>query len=102
MNRKQIVAIILAKNEDLFIKNVLGNILEFSDRIYVADHHSTDNTPQIIRELAAEHNKIEYRCVDHTSESHDMIADYGGTDTWMVGVDGDEVYDPEGLMHLRE
>jgi len=102
MNRKQIVAIVLIKNEDLFIKKVLENILVFCDRVYVADNRSTDQTPQIIKGLAEQHGKIEYRCVDHIPESHDMIADYAGTETWMIGVDGDEVYDPEGLRHLRE
>lgn len=102
MNRKRVVAIVLVKNEDLFIKKVLENILVFCDRIHVADHRSTDNTPQIIKALAAEHPRIEYRRVDHPSESHDMIAGYAGTETWMIGVDGDEVYDPVGLRHLRE
>jgi len=102
MSRKQIIAIVLVKNEDLFIKKVLENIFGFCDRIHVADHRSTDRTPQIIQSLAAEYNQIEYRRVDHPSESHDMIAGYAGTETWMFGVDGDEVYDPEGLMHLRE
>jgi glycosyltransferase involved in cell wall biosynthesis len=102
VSRKQIVAIMLVKNEDLFIKTVLENILAFCDRIHVADHRSTDKTPQIIKGLAAEHPRIEYRCVDHVSESHDMIAGYAGTNTWMMGVDGDEVYDPEGLKRFRE
>lgn len=102
MSRKQIVAIILVKNEDLFIKTVLENILVFCDRIHVADHRSTDKTPQIIKRLAAEHPRIEYRCVDRVSESHDMISDYAGTNTWVIGVDGDEVYDPQGLKRLRE
>jgi glycosyltransferase involved in cell wall biosynthesis len=102
MSRKQIVAIVLVKNEDLFIKTVLENILVFCDRVHVADHRSTDKTPQIIKELASEHPWIEYRCVDHVSESHDMIADYAGTDTWVMGVDGDEVYDPQGLKRFRK
>lgn len=102
MNPKQIAAIVLVKNEDLFIKNVLENILAFCDQIHVADHCSTDNTPQIVKGLAAKHTKIKYRCVDHIPDSHDMIAGYAGTDTWVIGVDGDEVYDPEGLKHLRE
>ncbi len=102
MSRKQIVAIMLVKNEDLFIKKVLENILVFCDRIHVADHNSTDKTPQIIKTLAAQHLRIDYRCVDHVSESHDMIADYAGTNTFVIGVDGDEVYDPQGLIRFRE
>lgn len=102
MKRKQIVAIVLVKNEDLFIKKVLENILFFCDRILVADHHSTDKTSKIVKELTAEHSIIEYRRVDDPSESHDMIEHYAGTETWVIGVDGDEVYDPEGLSRLRE
>lgn len=102
MSCKKIVAIMLVKNEDLFIKTVLENILGFCDQIHVADNRSTDKTPQIIKELAAEYPKIDYRRVDNVSESHDMIEGYAGTDTWMMGVDGDEVYDPEGLKRFRE
>jgi glycosyltransferase involved in cell wall biosynthesis len=102
MTCKQIAAVVLVKNEDLFIRAVLENILAFCDRIHVADHHSIDKTPEIIKTLAAEHPRIEYRCVDSVSESHDMIAHYAGTDTWVMGVDGDEVYDPQGLKRFRE
>jgi glycosyltransferase involved in cell wall biosynthesis len=97
----QIVAIVLIRNEDLFIERVIRNVLDFCDRIYVADHRSTDGTPGIVRRLAAEHPKVQYRVVDHPSESHDMITGYAGTPTWVMGVDGDEVYDPERLGRLR-
>jgi glycosyltransferase involved in cell wall biosynthesis len=97
----RIVAVVLIRNEDLYIEAVIRNVLDFCDRIHVADHGSTDGTPGIVKRLAAEHPKVEYRLVDHPSESHDMIAGYAGTPTWVMGVDGDEVYDPEGLGRLR-
>jgi glycosyltransferase involved in cell wall biosynthesis len=101
MNPPQIIGIVLIKNEDLFIETVLRNILDFCDRIFVADHHSTDLTPEIVRRLAAAEPKIDYRVVNHTSESHELIADFANGQNWVVGVDGDEVYDPEGLRRLR-
>jgi len=101
MNPPQIIGIVLIKNEDLFIETVLRNILDFCDRIFVADHHSTDLTPEIVRRLAAAEPKIDYRVVDHASESHELIADFANGQNWVVGVDGDEVYDPEGLRRLR-
>lgn len=101
MSGPRIVAIILIRNEDLFIERVIRNVLDFCDRIHVADHRSTDGTPAIVRGLAAENPKIQYRVVDHPSASHDMIAGYAGTPTWVMGVDGDEVYDPERLGRLR-
>jgi len=96
-----IIAIVLIKNEDLFIEAVLRNILDFCDRIHVADNHSTDGTADIVRRLAAQYPKIEYRTVDHPSESHDWIAGYAGGPNWVFGVDGDEVYDPAGLRRFR-
>ena len=101
MSTPRIVAVVLIRNEDLFIERVIRNVLDFCDRIHVADHRSTDGTGGIVRRLAAEHPTIEYRVVDHPSESHDMIAGYAGTPTWVMGVDGDEVYDPERLARLR-
>jgi glycosyltransferase involved in cell wall biosynthesis len=101
MREPRIVAVVLIRNEDLFIERVIRNVLDFCDRIHVADHRSTDGTSMIVRRLAAEHPKVEYRVVDHPSESHDMIAGYAGTPTWVMGVDGDEVYDPECLDRLR-
>jgi glycosyltransferase involved in cell wall biosynthesis len=101
MNTPQIIGIVLIKNEDLFIETVLRNVLDFCDRIIVADNHSTDGTPAIVQRLAAEFPKIAYREVDHPSESHDLIAGYAGGPNWIIGVDGDEVYDPQGLVRLR-
>lgn len=98
----RVVAVVLVRNEDLFIEQVIRNILGFCDRIHVADHHSTDGTTTILRRLAAENPKVEHRLVAHPSESHDMIAGYAGTPTWVIGVDGDEVYDPARLGSLRQ
>jgi glycosyltransferase involved in cell wall biosynthesis len=100
-SKPRIVAVVLIRNEDLYIERVILNVLDFCDRILVADNRSTDGTPAIVRRLAAEHPKVEYRVVDHPSESHDMIAGYAGTPTWVMGVDGDELYDPERLGRLR-
>jgi len=102
MNPPQIIGIVLIKNEDLFIETVLRNILNFCDRIFVADHHSTDHTQEIVRKLAAAEPKIDYREVDNVSESHDIIADFAGGPNWVIGVDGDEIYDPERLCRFRE
>ena len=101
MSGVQIVAIVLIKNEDLFIEQVLRNTIEFCDKIYVADHHSTDGTGAIVQRLAKENPKIDYRVIDQPSQSHDLIAGYANTPTWVMGVDGDEVYDPAALRRLR-
>lgn len=97
----QIIAIVLIRDEDLFIERVLRNVLDFCDQILVADNHSRDTTPAIVKRLASQYPKISYHVVDHPAASHDLIANFAGTDTWVFGVDGDEVYDPGGLLTLR-
>ena len=38
----------------------------------------------------------------HAGESHRLVEPYAGTDTWVFGVDGDELYDPARLAGFRE
>ena len=101
MSVPQIIAIMLIKNEDLFIEQGIRNILDFCDKIIVADHHSTDGTSAIVRKLAAQYPKIDYRVIDHPSETHGFISGYAGGPNWVFGVDGDEVYDAERLRSFR-
>jgi hypothetical protein len=97
----QIVAIVLVRNEDIFVEQVLSNVLDFCDRILVADHCSTDNTVRIVSKLAARSSKIEAHRVDSPMVSHRLVEPFAGTPTWVFGVDGDEIYDPIGLARLR-
>ena len=97
----QIVGIVLVRNEDRFVSRALTNIAGFCDRILVADHCSTDATPDRIREAAVRHPHVEYHRIRSTPESHEMIRPFAGTKTWVFAVDGDEIYDPGRLTELR-
>lgn len=97
----RIIAIVLVKNEDIFIERVLRNILEFCDKIIVADHCSTDGTSDILKNLDKKYEKIEYHLINELSESHDLVESYAGENVWIFAVDGDEIYDPEGLREFR-
>ena len=92
----------MIKNEDIFIEQALLNALEFCDHIYVDDNMSTDNTPQILSRLASQHSKISARTIEDTIQSNDMLKQYMGTDTWILAIDGDELYDPVGLARFRK
>lgn len=98
----QIVGILLLKNEDLFIERVIMNIIEFCDEIIVADNRSTDNTADLVWSLQKRFSKIRYFPIEHPSQSHELITGYAGKPVWIFAVDGDELYDPEGLSVLRE
>src|SRR5262245_50839099 len=98
----EFVGISLVRNEDRFVEQALLNIAWFCDRIFVADHMSVDRTPAILERLEREVDHLQVRRVKHSAESHELIADLAGTDTWILSVDGDELYDPVGLARLRQ
>ena len=58
---------------------------------------STDGTPAILGELAGALDHIEVTRLSHSAESHRLIEPFAGTATWILAVDGDELYDPERL-----
>jgi len=98
---RQIVGIFLVKNEDIFFEQAVLNVLDFCDRILIADNYSTDRTWDLAQKLVEANAKIECHRITRTHDSHEMIKHYAGTNTWVFGVDGDEIYDPEGLKELR-
>lgn len=102
MSAPRIVGIVLVRNEDRFIERALRNALDFCDAIHVADHQSTDRTPEILAALAAESPKIEVHRIRKPRESNALLEPYVGTPTWIFGLDGDEIYDPAGLGKLRD
>ena len=91
----------MLKNEDLFVEQAVRNVAGFCDRIIIADNGSTDGTWDILRQLDREYPHIETHRIRRPAESHDLIADLAGSDSWVFGVDGDEIYDPEGLERFR-
>ncbi len=98
----QIVGIVLVRNEDLFLGQVLRNIGDFCDRIIVADNRSTDRTAVVVAEAQKGIQAIEYHLINHPSQSHELIKGLAGSRTWVFAVDGDELYDPFGLKQFRE
>ena len=101
MPEHQIVGLVLVRNEDLEVRRAVENIAAFCDHVHLADHRSTDNTPRLLRDLAAQYPHCEYHRIESPRESHDLIKRYARTPTWVFGVDGDEIYDPAGLARLR-
>ncbi len=97
----QIVGSILVRNEDVFIEQSIRNVAEFCDRIYAVDHASTDRTWEVLGQLAGELDHLDVRRSRNSATAHRLLAPYAATATWVIGVDGDELYDPEGLSRLR-
>jgi glycosyltransferase involved in cell wall biosynthesis len=98
----QIVGSVLVRNEDVFLETAIRNVVEFCDRIHVVDHLSDDATWEIAQSLAREFGRVDARRSRNSAVAHRLLAPYAGTETWVLGVDGDELYDPDGLARLRE
>jgi glycosyltransferase involved in cell wall biosynthesis len=99
---KQIVGIVLVRNEDRFVRQSVTNILGFCDRVLLVDNGSRDQTPFILKEMASgDPEKISCHAIRHPRESHDLLKPYAGTPAWIFAVDGDEIYDPERLVSFR-
>ena len=99
---RQVVGIVLVRNEDIFVERAIRNVAEFCDRIHAVDHVSTDRTWDVLTKLATEYDHLDVRRSHHARESHRLVEPYAGTETWVLGVDGDELYDPERLAGFRE
>jgi hypothetical protein len=97
----QIVGSVLVRNEDVFVEQSIRNVAEFCDRIHAVDHVSTDGTWEILTALARELDHLDVRRSRNSALAHALLAPYAGTETWVFGVDGDELYDPTGLARLR-
>ena len=102
MEATRIAGIVLVKNEDLFVGDAVRNVLGFCDRIFLCDNGSTDGTADILKKIASDFPKAEFHAIRHPRESHDLLQPFVGTRTWVFGVDGDEIYDPDGLARFKQ
>jgi hypothetical protein len=97
----RILGCVLVKDEDIYIRQSLLNIMEFCDEILLLDNMSEDHTWDIAQELASQNPKLKTVRISDMRESHYVLEAYAGTPTWVFAVDGDEIYDPGGLSRFR-
>jgi len=98
----KVIGIMLVHDEDRFVEVAVRNIIAFCDELIVVDHNSDDLTPATLKRLSDEFApKIRLVTTRDTRDSHRLIQTYAGSDTWVFGVDGDEIYDPAGLLRFR-
>lgn len=98
----QLVAVFLVRDEDVFVERAIRNVAHVCDRMYAFDHLSSDGTAAILRGLAEDFDHLVVRRTSDAGDSHRAIEGYAGSRTWVLGVDGDELYYPFGLAELKE
>jgi glycosyltransferase involved in cell wall biosynthesis len=87
----------MVKNEDLFIGKVIRAIQYFVDDIVFIDTGSNDGTVDEAKRFGI--NPIIEKDLLRT---HRFVEPYVSEDVWIFGVDGDELYDPSGLVRMKE
>jgi hypothetical protein len=98
----KIVGIMLVKNEDIFIKDSINNVIHFCDKLIILDNYSTDNTNNIILDIRKKFpKKIKYSRIKKISQSHKFIETYANKKVWIFQVDGDEIFDQKRLLKLK-
>jgi hypothetical protein len=97
----EVVGSVLVRNEDVFVERAIRNVAAFCDRIHVLDQQSIDGTSDILRRLEMELDHVHAVRSPDAAESHRVLERYAGSPTWILGVDGDELYDPAALARLR-
>lgn len=65
------------------------------------DNCSVDRTGAILAALARQHSHIRVIEVVDANKTHVHVEHLAGTDTWVFGIDGDEIYDQAALGRLR-
>ncbi len=101
VSSREIVGVVLVRNEDRFLEAALRNASDFCDRFLLFDHNSTDQSRDIFEKFVRAHSEAKLQIISHPSESQKALQPLAGKDLWVFGVDGDEVYDPRGLARLR-
>lgn len=97
----RVVGVVLVHNEDVFVERAVRNVAAFCDRIYAFDHVSTDRTGEVLSGLARELDHVTVSRTDDARDSHRVLEPYAGSATWVLGIDGDELFDRDALARLR-
>jgi len=98
----RVVGVVLVRNEDVFVERAIRNVVRFCDEIHAFDHVSRDETWRILQALGREFDHLQVRRARDAADSHRVLERYAGKATWVLGVDGDELYDPARLALFRE
>jgi hypothetical protein len=102
MSERLLIGIAMVRDEDVWIDHAVRNVLESVDAMILVDHLSQDRTPRIMQEIAHDFPaKASYHRVEHAGDANMLLREYVGQPAWVLGVDGDELYEPDRLARFR-
>lgn len=98
----RIVGIVLVRNEENYVSWAIENAIGFVDELLVIDNMSQDGTSDRLAALASRHSQIRVIKDSQPDRTNRHLQPYIGEDVWVFGLDGDEIYDREGLARMRQ
>lgn len=98
---RMIVGMIQVKDADLLIGRVIENVLEMVDWLVIIDNNSSDNTSSQIEKLAKNYDKIIFKKILTVEGGGRLLNSLCGTDTAVIKIDADEVWNPSYGKELR-
>ena len=103
MTERRIVGIAMVRDEDLFVDRAVRNALDACDEFVLVDHRSRDETPRILAAIRADYpEKVSLHRVRRAGEANLYLRPFVGEPVWVLGVDGDDLYEPERIARMRE
>lgn len=91
----------LVRNEDFLAPWALANALPACDEFLVLDNGSDDCTAEALAAAARAEARIKVVSVPDAYDTHRFIEPWAREECWVLGVDGDEIFDPAGLAAIR-
>jgi glycosyltransferase involved in cell wall biosynthesis len=95
---KTISAVMIVKDEEVFIEQCLKSLYEYVDEIVVVDTGSTDQTKAIAENIGDKVRIYDFKWCDDFSAARNF-ANSKATGAWLLSVDADEVV--TGLRDIR-
>jgi hypothetical protein len=81
---------VMAHDQDIWIGQVIRNVMEVVDELIVLHHTSSDNTRDEIEKAISGYSHARICEFKELRKGHTHVAPYAGKDCWAWQIDGDE------------
>ena len=95
-----VAVIILTHNEEKHITRCLESLKPFTDKLFIVDSFSTDNTVEIARSMGAV--VVQNAWVNYATQFNFGIAQIPFQTPWLMRMDADEYVMPELASEINE
>jgi len=96
----EVSVIILTFNEEIHLRRCLENVKQITDKIFIVDSFSTDNTQKIAEDFGVNffQNKWEN---SHAKQLNWALENLPIDTPWILRVDADEYFTPELIQEIQ-